>query len=72
MAGLLLIGIVWFIVQVCKEANIKDYGKSTGKYRDWRQSSIDHSKVLRGELSQKEYNRRLNSSYYYTKDSLYD
>lgn len=51
---------------------VTDYGKVTGKYRDYRASSIEHAKVLRGELSQKEYNRRLDSSYYYTKDSLYD
>lgn len=59
MGTLLAIGIVWFIVELCKEAGTKPVPEGT----DFNAVYLDSHK-----LSKKELNRRLDSGYYVKKD----
>lgn len=59
MGGLLFIGLIWFVCQVIKDANIKHVPPGT----DYRQAYIDSYKGVSG----KEMNRRLSSGYYVKK-----
>lgn len=61
MAGaLLFFGILWFIIQVIKDASIKPCPPGT-----------DHTAALsdcyKNNLSKKEFNRRIDSGYYVKK-----
>ena len=59
MGALIVIGIVWFIVELCKEAGTKQVPDGT----DFHAAYLDAHK-----LSKKEYTRRLDSGYYVKKD----
>ena len=58
-AILIIVGIIWLIVALCKDASIKNVPDDT----DFRQVYLDSNK-----LSKKELNRRLDSGYYVKKD----
>lgn len=55
---LFIVGVVWIIVAVCKDAGIHDV--TAGHNVDFRQAVIDNA----NGVSQKTIDKRMNSGYY--------
>ena len=55
---LFIVGVVWIIVAVCKDAGTKDV--TSGHNVDFRQAVIDKA----NGVSQKTIDKRMNSGYY--------